>query len=140
MGFLLEIVYRLDEFRVLEHKSTGRRQTSEGIAFVEHSALPISTDMSSDRTNKFCFYIFSSPRRTHRRLFQVCLGGRKSPGSLLLIFTIKRIITIVNRCCIKREKNVKDDIISNTKVCSSSYLKKSRVECLDKSKITFAFF
>ena len=65
---------KFDEFRVLEHQSTGRKKKIEGIETIEDWILDISRGTDLDRTSELSSKLFSSPLRTPLRLFKVCLG------------------------------------------------------------------
>ena len=52
MSFFSENDEKSDEFRVLEHKSTGREKKFEGIESSEDSMLDISRGADLDRTSK----------------------------------------------------------------------------------------
>ena len=67
-------IHKSDEFRVVEHKSTGRLKKFEGIETSEDSLVNISRGADLNRTSELYSKLFSSPRRTPPRLFKVCLG------------------------------------------------------------------
>ena len=50
--FILLSGHKFDEFRVLEHKSSGRKKTIEGIETAEDSVFDISRGADLDRTSK----------------------------------------------------------------------------------------
>ena len=52
MRFIPSSGRKVDEFGVLEHKSTGRKKKIEGIEIVEDSVLDISRGAHLDRTSE----------------------------------------------------------------------------------------